>query len=77
MELSNDENDKTSFSIPSLLQVNNILSEFNEYIAILPKLLAFAQEKAKEYPTVKTFPLQQSDIDGIQTDYDIARKLPY
>ncbi len=76
-QLSNDENDATSFSIPSLIQVNDVLSEFNEYIAILPKLLAFAQEKSKEYPTVKSFPLQQSDIDGIQKDYETAKKLPY
>ncbi len=75
--LSRNENGKTVYSIPAAAQVNNILTDFGSYIDILPNLLAYAKEKGKVYPTVKTFPLQQTDIDRIKSAYHSAKKLPY
>ncbi len=75
--LSKNDNGKTVFSIPSVVLVNDILTDFGSYIDILPNLLAYAKEKGNVYPTVKTFPLQQTDIDTMKSDYDTARKLPY
>ncbi len=75
--LSRDDNGKTVFSIPSVIQVNAILTDFGGYIDILPNLLKFVQENGTIYPTVKTFPLEQSDIDNLKKNYDTAKKLPF
>ena len=72
-----DASGKITTSIPSSEQVGQIITGFERYAAILPTLLAFAKGEANKYPTVKSFPLQQSDIDTINTDLDTAKSLPY
>ena len=72
-----DASGKATVSIPTSSQVGQLITGFEDYAAILPKLLAFAQKEAEQYPTAKSFPLQQSDIDSINSDLDAAKSLPY
>lgn len=75
--MTKDASGKVTTSIPSSEQVDQIITGFESYGAILPKLLAFAKEEASKYPSVKSFPLQQSDIDTFNSDLDTAKSLPY
>ena len=68
---------KTSFSIPTSGQVASLTTNFDDFAAILPKLLVFANKEAEKYPTVKSFPLTQSDIDQLNDDLSTAKSLPF
>ena len=72
-----DASGKITTFIPSSEQVDQIITGIESYAAILPKLLAFAKEEANKYASVKSFPLQQSDIDTINSDLETAKSLPY
>ena len=64
---------KVAYSIPSSDQVGALISDFQDWVAILPKFLAFAQQEAKEYAALKSFPITQSDIDGINKTWILPR----
>lgn len=72
-----DGNGKKTFAVPTIDQVNTIISNSALIVNGLQDIVNFANEKKEKFPELSTMPIKQYDVDKLDGDVEKVKKLPY
>ncbi len=75
--MQKDDKGKKTFLTPTTGQVTKIVTSCDTYVMALHEFYTFAKTNEEKFPTIKTMPLAQADIDKLVGDLAIIKNLPY
>lgn len=75
--IKKDGSGKTKFSVPTSDQVGKLINSGEAVLDILQKIISFADEKKKRFPTLETLPIGKDDVDKLGDELKTIEKLPY
>ena len=72
-----DGKGKKTFAVPTIDQVNTIISNSAPIVNGLQDIVNFANGKKEKFPELSTMPIKQYDVDKLDGDVEKVKKLPY
>lgn len=70
-------NGKKTFAVPTIGQVNTIISSSAPIVNGLQDIVNFTNGKKEKYPELGTMPIKQYDVDRLDGDVEKVKKLSY
>lgn len=70
-------NGKKTYAVPTIGQVNTIISSSAPIVNGLQDIVNFTNGKMEKFPELSTMPIKQYDVDKLDGDVEKVKKLPY